>query len=105
MDQVYQDVTRIIGSDPRLLQAWAAGNPQVLAYAFNAARQQYASYEQRARATVAQTKNALQRVPPRIAGSAPGSTPIPRFDPRDPRGSMAKVHAAAAQAYQELTGG
>jgi hypothetical protein len=98
-------VASIVARYPQALQAFLAGDTSVLPAAFQLARQQIAQHEQRARANVAQTKTALQRVPPRIAGSAPGAPPIPRFDPKDPRGSMAKVHAAAAQAYQELTSG
>jgi hypothetical protein len=98
-------VAGIIARYPQAMQAFLAGDPNVVPAAFEMARRQLAQHEQRARASVAQTKTALQRVPPRIAGSAPGSPPIPRFDPKDPRGSMARVHAAAAQAYQDLTAG
>jgi chromosome segregation ATPase len=98
-------VAGIIARYPQAMQAFLAGDPNVVPAAFELARRQMAQHEQRARASVAQTKTALQRVPPRIAGSAPGSPPIPRFDPKDPRGSMARVHAAAAQAYQDLTAG
>ena len=98
-------VASIIARYPQAMRAFLAGDPNVVPAAFNLARQQLAQQEQRATARVAQTKTALQRVPPRMTGSAPGSAPIPRFDPKDPRGSMAKVHAAAAQAYQELTSG
>ena len=103
--QFNDHVASIIARYPQAMQAFLAGDTSIVPAAFQVARQQLAQHEQRARASVAQTKTALQRVPPRMTGTAPGSPPIPRFDPRDPRGSMAKVHAAAAQAYQELTSG
>lgn len=98
-------VAGIIARYPKALQAFLAGDPNVVPLAFQAARREIAQYTQRANAQVAQSKTALQRVPPRMTGSAAGSPPIPRFDPKDPRGSMDKVHQAAARAYQEMTSG
>jgi len=88
-------VASIIARSPQALQAFQRGDTRVLPEALKLAKQQVDAYAQRARASLAQTKTATRNLPPRIGGSAPGSPPIPKFDPKDPRGSMAKIHAGA----------
>jgi hypothetical protein len=95
-------VAGIIRSDPKAHAAFVGGDQAVLPWAFDIARQQYAAQQQAARASVAQTKSRMP--PPRIGGSTPGSTPIPKYDPKDHRGSMAKIHAGAAAAWEQMTG-
>lgn len=97
-----QYVAGIIRSDSEKLAAFLGGDQAVLPWAFDLARQEYAAHQQTARAAVAQTKSRMP--PPRIGGSAPGSPPIPKYDPKDPRGSMAKIHAGAAAAWEQMTG-
>ena len=98
-------VAGIIRSDPRAHAAFEAGDPQVLPWALAQAKTDIDAQRQAARASVATTKSNLTRnVPPRIGGAQPGATPIPKYDPKDPRGSMAKIHAGAAAAWEQMTG-
>ena len=98
-------VAGIIRSDPRAHAAFEAGDPQVLPWALAQAKTDIDAQRQAARASVATTKTNLTRnVPPRIGGAQPGATPIPKYDPKDPRGSMAKIHAGAAAAWEQMTG-
>lgn len=100
--ELNDDVANIIARSPQALQAVLNHDQRVLPLAFQAYQKQNAAREQRARASVAQTKSRMP--PPRIGGSAPGSTPIPKYDPKDHRGSMAKIHAGAAAAWEQMTG-
>jgi len=95
-------VAGIIRSNPQAHAAFVGGDQRVLPWAFDIARQEYAAQQQAARASIAQTKSRMP--PPRIGGSTPGSTPIPKYDPKDHRGSMAKIHAGAAAAWEQMTG-
>lgn len=91
-----------IYSTPGAHEAWKQGDPRVLEYAFQQAKQQHDHY---ARASgVATTKAQLQqRVPLRQGGGQPGAAPIPTFDPKNPRGSLTKIHEAA-EAYIAANG-
>ena len=99
-------VAGIIRSDPRAHAAFEAGDPNVLPWALAHAKTDIDAQRQAARASVASTKTNLTRtVPPRIGGSQPGATPIPRFDPKNPRGSMAAIHAGAEADLMARLGG
>jgi hypothetical protein len=88
-------VAGIIRSDPNALAAFQRGDARILPAAVKVAKEQYDAPARAAKASLAQTKAATSRLPPRIGGGQPGSPPPPRFDPKDPRGSMDKIHAAA----------
>ena len=96
-------VAGIIRANPEAHQAFAAGDPGVVPWALNLAKQDYDAQRQAARASLATTKSRMP--PPRIGGSQPGSTPIPKFDAKDPRGSMAKIHAGAEADLMARLGG
>ncbi len=88
-------VTGIIRSNPQAMQAFQNGDATVLPWALGLAKQDYDAQRQAARAQTSQTKTQLGKLPPRIGGGPPGTPPPPRYDPKDPRGSMAKIHTAA----------
>jgi hypothetical protein len=96
-------VAGIIRAHPEAHQAFVAGDVNIVPWALGLAKQDYDGQRQAARASLAQTKSRMP--PPRIGGAQPGSTPIPRYDPKDPRGSMAKIHAGAEAALQAHLGG
>ena len=98
-------VAGVIARYPQALQAFIDGDQRVVPLAFQQARRELAGYEQRARANLNTSKTALSRVPPPIRGSTPGAPPPPQYDPKDPRGSMARVHAAAAEAFADRRAG
>jgi hypothetical protein len=98
-------VAGIIRSDPAAHAAFREGDPTILPAALHVARRQYDAARTSAQASLAQTKNATRNLPPRMGGTQPGSGSLPQFDPKDPRGSMARVHAAASAALSDrLTG-
>jgi hypothetical protein len=93
--QLNDDVAAVIARSPEAVAAFLSGDQRIVPAAFKMVRDQTAARDQRARAQVAQTKATTQRLPPRMGGRQPGSPPMPKFDPKDPRGSMAKIHAGA----------
>jgi hypothetical protein len=94
-------VAGIIRSDPAAHAAFRDGDPSILPQALQVARRQYDAVRTSAQAALTQTKNATRALPPRMGGSQPGAGALPQFDPKDPRGSMAKVHAAASAALSD----
>jgi len=94
-------VIGLIRSAPDAHKALLQGDENVIPWALGEAKKFFAETNQAARAALNANKSATRALPPRIGGTQPGATPPPQYDPKDPRGSMAKIHAAADAAYRE----
>lgn len=103
-DRFCRLVVAEIRSTPGAYEAWRAGDQSVLPEAFQNAKQTHDYYRSQQTAALAQNKaQMLQNVPRRMVGAAASGAPHPTFDPKDPRGSKARIDAAA-QAFLEAAG-
>jgi hypothetical protein len=104
---IFHDVTRIIQSDPEVYQAWVAGDPDALEYAFETARKERAGYAQPGRAALADTKTATRNLPPPLRGGVPGSPAspaLPKFDPSNPGARERLIFKNAREAIRASVG-
>lgn len=89
-----------VGGNPQALALLKQGDPRVTDWAYAQAKAYTEQMRRQSTAALSQTKDQTRRLPPRIGGSTPGSPPPPTFDPKDPRGSMQKIHEAAERMLQ-----